>query len=68
MLTRRADDISFCRIGSLYNAAPGHAKQEEVMGWAKHFHASKWVDLEGVGQEENEDGKRVFKLDRAIDP
>jgi len=56
------------RIGSIFNAAPGQAKQAEVEEWAKANHPEEWAELEQAGLRETDIGMRYSGIDRKIAP
>ncbi|KAK5131547.1 hypothetical protein LTR08_000874 [Meristemomyces frigidus] len=55
-------------LGSLFAGAPGMTKQGEVEAWGKQRYERVWKELEGMGCVEEEDGTRVFGIDRSVTP
>jgi len=54
-------------IGSMYNASFRPSKQVEIEQWAKTFHPKKWAELEFVGVDQTNLGRRFFRIDRRVD-
>ncbi|EGP86864.1 uncharacterized protein MYCGRDRAFT_72989 [Zymoseptoria tritici IPO323] len=61
-------EIDAFLIGSMYNGAPGQNKQKEVEEWAKEAYPNVWSKLESIGFEEDDNGMKVFKLQRDVSP
>jgi hypothetical protein len=55
-------------IGSLMDAVDNSKKQEDIESWAKEKYLAIWEELEKLGFEVDEDGKRTPKIDRALSP
>lgn len=58
-----------CRIGSLYNAAPGQVKKGVVEAWAKERYPEIWTALQEIGTRVSEQTELPeFKIDREVEP
>nr|POE74379.1 complex i intermediate-associated protein 84, mitochondrial [Quercus suber] len=55
-------------LGSLFMGAPGIEDQAEVEAWAQARFPRLWTELEKTGAREFENGRRVFGIDRTIQP
>ncbi|KAK6440654.1 hypothetical protein LTR95_003120 [Oleoguttula sp. CCFEE 5521] len=55
-------------MGSLYSAAPGQVKQQEIEAWARQQHPEVWERIEEVGWEEDENGMRAVRVERGVNP
>ncbi|OMP85066.1 Complex I intermediate-associated protein 84, mitochondrial [Diplodia seriata] len=55
-------------LGTLFNAAYGVSRQEEVERWIQAKFPTQWVELQRLGARKMEDGPRLFNIDRSLSP
>lgn len=55
-------------LGSLLSGANNEAKQAEIESWAAENYPAVWEELQKIGYEENDLGKKIFKVDRSVTP
>ncbi|OJD30561.1 complex i intermediate-associated protein 84 protein [Diplodia corticola] len=55
-------------LGTLFNAAYGVTKQEEVERWIQAKYPTRWVELQRLGARKTDDGPRLFNIDRSLLP
>jgi pentatricopeptide repeat protein len=55
-------------LGSLFNGTPGQSKQREAAAWGRERWPHVWKALEDVGEDVDENGMRLFRIDRSVEP
>ncbi|KAF2487487.1 hypothetical protein BDY17DRAFT_243294 [Neohortaea acidophila] len=61
-------EVDFFVLGSMYAAMAGRETQGDVEAYGKEKYPKEWEKLEALGTEEDENGWKTFKIDRAIGP
>ena len=55
-------------LGSVFSAAPGQVKQEEIEVWAKDRYPDVWREVERLGIEVGENDMKSVRIDRSVTP